>query len=226
MTARDVQRELRKLANPEKAKIYARYFKTGKGQYGDGDQFLGITVPQQRAVAHRFLDLSLSEIARLLKSPVHEDRFTALEILVAQYEQAKNKKAFVDFYLKNTKHINNWDLVDTSAPYILGPTIKKRVLYKLAKSKNIWERRIAIVTTQYFIRAGDYADTLKIATILLRDKHDLIHKATGWMLREVGKKITAVLEKFLATHASVMPRTTLRYAIEKFPLKKRKQYLA
>lgn len=225
MTALDVQRALRKVANPTKAKIHAGFFKTYKGGYGEGDQFLGITVPVQRNVAYQFADLPLTEIAKLLKSPVHEDRFTALEILVIQSEKSKNKKPFSDFYLKNTRGINNWDLVDTSAPYILGPVVNPETLYKLARSKNIWERRIAIVATQYFIQSGNFLHTLKIATLLLHDIHDLIHKATGWMLREVGKKDTATLERFLAKHARTMPRTMLRYAVEKFPEAKRKMYL-
>ena len=230
MNARDVQRVLRKLANHKKAKLYAGYFKTGKGEYGEGDKFLGITVPVQRTVARQFADLPLSEIAKLLKSHVHEDRFTALEIL----KMKPISKAIAAFYLKHTKYINNWDLVDTSAPYILGPVVDRKILYKLATSKNLWERRIAIVTTQYFIRRGDFADTLKIAEILLHDSQDpvklrhgasLIHKATGWMLREVGNRDVKVLEQFLATHAPRMHRTMLRYAIEKFPQEKRKKYL-
>ena len=230
MNARDVQRALRKVANFEKAQTHARFFKTKKGEYGEGDKFLGIIVPVQRTIARQFADLPLSEIAKLLKSPVHEDRFTALEIL----KMKPISKAIAAFYLKHTKYINNWDLVDTSAPYILGPVVDRKILYKLATSKNLWERRIAIVTTQYFIRRGDFADTLKIAEILLHDSQDpvklrhgasLIHKATGWMLREVGNRDVKVLEQFLATHAPRMHRTMLRYAIEKFPQEKRKKYL-
>ena len=223
MTAADVQRALRKVADPEKAKAYARFFKTGKGEYGEGDQFLGITVPAQRKVASRFFDLKLAEISKLLKSGFHEDRFTALVILVAKSKSDPVNTA--KYYLAHTKYINNSDLVDTSATYIMGPIIKRSVLYKLAKSKNLWERRLAIVASGYGIRNHDFVATLKIAEMLLSDPHDLIHKATGWMLREVGKKYVATLERFLAKHASVMPRTMLRYAIEKFPETKRKMYL-
>ena len=221
MTARDVQKALRKVADPKKVPIYQCFFKTGKGEYGAGDRFLGITVPVQRTIARQFIDLPLSEISKLLKSPIHEDRLTALEILKAK----KLSPAIINFYLKHTQYINNWDLVDTSAPYILGPLVDRKILYKLAQSKNLWKRRIAIVTTQYFIRNGDFADSIKIAQMLLGDSHDLIHKATGWMLREVGKKDLAVLEKFLTKHASRMPRTMLRYAIEKFSEAKRQEYL-
>ena len=227
MIAHNVQQALRKAANPKKVAVYSRFFKTGKGEYGEGDRFLGITVHVQRKIAYQFAELPLPEIAKLLKSNVHEDRFTALEILVAQSERAdsKGKKAIADFYLKNTEGINNWDLVDTSAPYILGQMIHKKILYKLVRSKNIWERRIAIVTTFHFIKNDQFTDTLKIAEMLLDDTHDLIHKATGWMLREVGKRNVEALEQFLAKYASRMPRTMLRYAIEKFSDKKRKQYL-
>ena len=223
MTFRDVQRELRKVADPEKAKLYAGYFQTKKGQYAEGDKFLGVTVPVQRKIARKFFDLPLAEISKLLKSGLHEDRFTALVILVAKSKSDPVNTA--KFYLNHTKHINNWDLVDTSAPYILGPVATKSTLYKLAKSRNLWERRIAVLAAGYGIRNGDYANTLKIAEMLLRDTHDLIHKATGWMLREIGKKDVTVLERFLAKHASVMPRTMLRYAIERLSEAKRKRYL-
>jgi 3-methyladenine DNA glycosylase AlkD len=228
----DIEKELQKKTNPEKIKVFKWFFKTGPGEYGEGDQFLGITVPEQRKIAHQFLHLSLPEIQKLLKSPIHEYRFTALEILVAQYEKAKDEatqKKIYDFYLKNTKHINNWDLVDTSAPYIVGHYCFDHdtdILYTLAQSKNIWERRIAIIATQYFIRQNKFTHTLKIAKMLLTDTHDLIHKAVGWMLREVGNKSFETEEKFLKRHYQKMPRTMLRYAIEKFPLEVRAMYLA
>jgi len=217
-----VQKALRDAANPEKAKLYAGYFRTGKGEYGEGDKFLGITVPIQRKIARQFTGLPLVEISKLLKSDFHEDRFTALVIL-----QAKNpSKEIAKFYLAHTKYINNWDLVDTSAPRILGPVADRAVLYKLAKSRSLWERRIAIITTGYYIWQSDFNDTLKISEMLLGDPHHLIHKAVGWMLREVGKRDVKVLEKFLSAHAGRMPRVMLRYAIEKFPEPKRKEYLA
>ena len=238
--AEGVKKELNKLANPIKAKLLAGFFKTGKGEYGEGDIFLGLTVPLQRKLAQKFNNLSLGEISKLLKSPIHEYRLTALEILVMQYEYAQKSKdlvvcdKIVNFYLNNTKYINNWDLVDLSASYLLGDwllnvnakaNIKRSVLYKLVKSKNIWERRISIVSTFAFIKAGQFADSLKLAKILLKDEHDLIHKAVGWMLREVGKKDQDVLIGFLDKYANQMPRTMLRYAIEKFPAARRKWYL-
>jgi len=237
MSIESLKSDLEKLKNPEKAKSLQRYFKTGKGEYGEGDIFYGLTVSQSREIAKKYFSLiSIPKLQFLLKSKIHEEKLIALEILNFKYELSseQEKSKIINFYLKNTKNINNWDLVDTSAPYILGPIVERQVLYKLAKSKNIWERRIAIVTTQYFIRRGDFADTLKIAEILLHDSQDpvklrhgasLIHKATGWMLREVGNRDVKVLEQFLATHAPRMHRTMLRYAIEKFPQEKRKKYL-
>ena len=240
-----VEKELHSLADPVKSKLLAGFFKTGKGEYGEGDVFLGITVPVQRAVAKKFCMLQLSGVSDLLKSPIHECRLTALEILVMQYEKAKRdentslQKKVVTFYLKHTKYINNWDLVDLSASYILGDWLCSvgrsfagqksgvgcAILYDLIKSKNIWERRIAIVSTSAFIRNNDFADILKLTIISLKDKHDLIHKAVGWMLREVGKRDLKVLVEFLDARAHEMPRTMLRYAIEKFPESQRKAYL-
>lgn len=226
-----IKQELKKLASPARAKICAWFFKTAKGQYGYGDKFLGITVPEQRKVANRFWQASFKDVLELLKSPYHEHRFVALEILIAQFERGgeKEKKAVFNFYIKHTKFINNWDLVDTSASYIVGAyTINRTrlMLYKLAHSKNMWERRIAIVATHEFIQNLDFTDTLQISELLLSDTHDLIHKAVGWMLREVGKRDRAVLEHFLDKNYKKMPRTTLRYAIERFPEILRKQYLA
>jgi 3-methyladenine DNA glycosylase AlkD len=217
----DVIDALSKVANKEKAKNLSRFFKTGKGQYGEGDIFIGVMVPEQRKIAREFSNLSLPEIQKLLKSKVHEHRLTALLILVLQFEsnnklcKAKPCTKIAEFYLRNTKYINNWDLVDLSA-----------ILYKLAKSDNVWERRISIITTLYFIiKTFEFKDTIKISEILLSDKHNLIHKAIGWMLREVGKKDEGVLTQFLDKHIKNMPRTTLRYAIEKFPKTKRQKYL-
>ena len=208
----------------------AWFFKTGKGQYGEGDKFIGITVPAQRKIAVRYRKLPLAEIARLLESRIHEHRFTALEILVLQYEagEAAARQAIFDFYLEHTARINNWDLVDTSAPYIVGEHLASRprkILYRLAKSSNLWERRIAVVATLMFIRAGDLEDTFAIARLLLGDGHDLIQKAIGWMLRETGKRSKQALLDFLQTNYSRMPRTSLRYAIERFPQAERNRIL-
>ncbi|KKR46568.1 MAG: alkylation repair enzyme superfamily protein [Parcubacteria group bacterium GW2011_GWB1_40_14] len=235
LTANSVIKDLKRKGTAKRAKASAWFFKTGKGDYGYGDVFFGVTVPEQRKIAKRYSVLPLSEISKLLKNKVHECRLTALFILVGQYKRAdaKGKARIAKFYIVNRKYVNNWDLVDSSAGYILGdyllnnpPAGGKSILYKFARSKNLWERRIAIITTQGFIRNNAYADTLKIAKILLNDKHDLIHKAVGWMLREVGNRSLATEEKFLKKYAFRMPRTMLRYAIEKFPEKKRKTYLS
>src|SRR5689334_8304603 len=223
----DLKKELSAAADPERARNSAWFFRTGEGQYGYGDRFLGITVPVQRRIAHRYVHLPLTDVEKLLASPIHEHRFVALEILVARYEQG-NIEVF-DFYLKHTKFINNWDLVDTSAPYIVGKhllTRPRKILYRLAKSKNIWERRIAIVSTMMFIRAGETEDTFAIARLLLADDHDLIHKAVGWMLREAGKRSKPELLRFLKANYAKLPRTTLRYAIERFPEAQRKRLLS
>lgn len=225
-----LQNELRKLANPQKAKFLAGYFKTGKGEYAEGDIFLGITVPEQRKIAIRYKTLDLREIQQLLNSKIHEERLVALLILVEQYKKANDliKKKIFDFYLKNSKKINNWDLVDLSAEKILGEYLldkDKSIIYKLVKSKNIWERRIAVLTTFQFIKNRQYEATLRVAKLLLRDKHDLIQKAVGWMLREIGKRDLKVEEEFLKNYYKMMPRTMLRYAIEKFDKNKRDFYL-
>jgi len=232
MTANKVKQELKKLSNLEKARIHSRFFKTGKGEYGEGDTFLGLTVPQQRQIAKKHTALALKEIQKLLESKVHEHRLTALFILIHQYQKGDNhlKKIIYDFYLKNTKNINNWDLVDISAPkiigdYLLNKTLKRKILYRLARSSNLWKRRIAIMSTFTFIKSKEFKDTLAIAEILVSDNHDLIHKAVGWMLREIGKIDQATEEKFLKKHYKTMPRTMLRYAIEKFNEEKRKFYL-
>jgi len=222
--------ELNKLANKKQAKILAGFFKTDPGQYGAGDIFLGIKVPAQRKVARQYENLSLADLQNLLNSKIHEYRLIALLILLSQYKKTEpqDKKKIVEFYLNNTKNINNWDLVDLSCPNILGDYLlnkSRKILYKLAKSKNLWEKRIAIISTLAFIRNRDFGGTLQIAEILLNDKHDLIHKAVGWMLREAGKRDRRVLENFLQKHYKIMPRTMLRYAIEKLDEKKRKFYL-
>lgn len=230
LKADDAQRRLRSLGSPEQAANLARFFKTDPGQYGEGDQFIGVKVPVIRKVAKEFKSLPLAEVECLLHSEIHEERLLALVILVGQFEKADNavRKRIYDLYLGNTAHINNWDLVDLSAPKIVGrhlETRSRRPLYRLAKSANLWERRISIVATGWFIWRDDFADTLKIAEILLNDEDDLIHKAVGWMLREVGKRDEAALVEFLDEHCRVMPRTMLRYSIEKFPEKKRQSYL-
>ena len=226
----ELKLELQKAADPKQAKILQRFFKTGKGEYGEGDVFLGIKVPTQRQITKKFNELRLAEVEKLLNSKIHEQRLVALFILVDKYKKAGDdeKKKIYNLYLKNTKNINNWDLVDLSAPNIVGAYLIDRprgVLYKLAKSKNLWERRIATLATFTFIRNNDFKDALKIAEALLKDEHDLIHKAVGWMLREIGKRNQEVEEKFLRKYYKQMPRTMLRYAIEKFKEDKRRFYL-
>jgi 3-methyladenine DNA glycosylase AlkD len=229
-TAAAAQRRLRSFADPETAVVLARFFKTGPGQYGEGDRFIGVKVPATRKVAGEFKDLPLPQIESLLLSNTHEARLLALIILVGRFKTADDaaRSLIYDFYLANTRHINNWDLVDLSAPQIVGGYLEARgrkPLDRLAKSGSLWERRIAVLATFWFIRQGDFADTLRIAERLLDDQHDLIHKAVGWMLREVGKRNEAALEAFLGSHCRTMPRTMLRYAIERFPEKKRRAYL-
>ncbi len=222
--------DLQELKNPQKAKILQRFFKTGKGEYGEGDVFLGLTVPQEHQVAKKYADLTLLELQELLESKIHEYRMVALFILIEKFKKAdeKEKEEICQFYLKNTTNINNWDLVDLSAPSIIGHWLlnrNRRILYRLAKSKNLWERRIAILATYTFIKNHQFYDTLEIAEVLLSDKHDLIHKAVGWMLREVGKRDHETLEQFLTKYSSQLPRVMLRYAIEKLPEEKKRLYL-
>jgi len=225
--------ELEKNSSKEKAELYQRYFKTGKGEYGEGDVFIGLTMPQQREIAKKYLNLSLNKIQELLKNGIHECRMTGLIILTEKYRKAKtpeDKENIFGFYLKNTKHINNWDLVDVTCQRIVGNFLlefpkDKKILYKLAKSKNLWERRIAIVSAGKFIAEEEFDDVLAIAESLLNDEHDLMHKAVGWMLREVGKKDADVLRNFLKGNYERIPRTTLRYAIEKFSDDERKKWL-
>lgn len=229
----ELKQDIQSLANPEKAKLLARYFKTGKGEYGEGDIFLGIIMPEQRKVAKKFWNqIELEDIQELLNSKIHEYRMIALLILIIQYNKSKKdslkKLKIFEFYLKNTKNINNWDLVDLSAPSIVGDYLQKQgteILKQLAKSSNMWERRIAIISTFPFIRKRSFGETLAISDMLLKDEQDLIHKAVGWMLREVGKRNKNVLELFLESRYKQMPRTMLRYAIEKFPKEERDKWM-
>ena len=226
----ELRKRIKSLASSDIAKTTQWFFKTGKGEYGEGDVFAGLKVPTQRKIAREFKDLSLADLKELLRSKIHEERLISLLILVNNYERGdeKEKKSIYTFYIKNRMGINNWDLVDLSAPKIVGKYLfdkDKSILFKFASSKNLWERRIAILSTYEFIRNHQYDTTLKIAKILFEDEHDLIHKAVGWMLREIGKKDLKVEEIFLKKHYKKMPRTMLRYAIEKFPEIKRKKYL-
>jgi 3-methyladenine DNA glycosylase AlkD len=217
--------------DPAYAKNLQRFFKTGKGEYGEGDVFLGLRVPQCRAIATAYADdISLKDLTTLISSPFHEERLVALLILVEQFKNANTRKQknIYNYYLSHTQYINNWDLVDLSAHHIVGAhlfTMSHATLFALAKSDNLWERRIAVVATFYFIKEHAYDSSLAIAELLLKDPHDLIHKAVGWMLREVGKNNIAIEKKFLDTHVKQMPRTMLRYAIERFPEKERQRYL-
>jgi len=227
---KELKKELKSKANLKTAQILQRFFKTGKGEYGQGDIFYGIKVPETRKIAKDYQDLSFSDAQKLLKSKIHEERLVVLLIFIYKFEKGdiKEKERIFHLYLKSTKYINNWDLVDLSAPQIVGKYLfdkPRNILYQLAKSENLWEKRIAIISTYWFIRNNQLQDTFKISEILLRDKHDLIHKAVGWMLREAGKKSMIEEEIFLKKYYKKMPRTILRYAIEKFPEKKRKMYL-
>ena len=219
---------LHSLANPRKAKDLQWFFKTGPGEYGEGDQFIGIVVPQLRLAVKMYWDtIDLADVQELLKSPIHEFRLVGLLILVKKFSQS-NQKEIYNFYLKNTQYINNWDLVDLSCHHIVGEYLLDKprdILYKLANSPSLWERRISVISTFNFIVNHDFADSLKIAKILLNDKHDLIHKAVGWMLREIGKRDLPTLIRFLDEYTLKMSRTTLRYAIEKLPESQRQHYL-
>jgi len=231
MSELEIKTRLQRLANKETAKVLQGFFKTGPGEYGEGDIFIGIKVPPLRAVAKEFENASLKTVKGFLKSKIHEERVLALMILVRQFARADERlrQQIYDLYLTQTRFINNWDLVDGSAPYIVGPFLSEKdrtQLHILARSTSLWERRIAIVSTLYFIRRADFDDALKIAEALLDDKHDLIHKAVGWMLREIGKREPAVEKSFLKLHYHRMPRTSLRYAIERFPESERRKYLA
>jgi 3-methyladenine DNA glycosylase AlkD len=227
----DLKRELKQLGNPEKKVILQRFFKTGPGEYAAGDIFLGITVPEQRKVVRKYHELGLADLKKLLTAPYHEFRLVALLILIHQFrrQDPAGQKQIHELYLAHTAYINNWDLVDLSAEHLVGAYLAERSLMplkKLARSQLLWERRIAIIATFHFIKQGDAEPTLQIAALLLDDEHDLIHKAVGWMLREVGKRCSqAEEERFLEQYAATMPRTMLRYAIERFSPEKRRRYL-
>lgn len=230
MSIIEIRQRLQQLADPDKAAILQRFFKTAPGQYGEGDIFLGINVPVQRQMVKQYQDISIAEAEELLHSDIHEERSLALLLWVRLYAKGDEaqKEKIVQRYLANTDWINNWDLVDVTAQHIVGHYLfqrERKILFQLAKSGSLWERRISIIATQYFIRQHDFADTLKIATILVNDQEDLIHKAVGWMLREVGERNLQPEEEFLEKHYQQMPRTMLRYAIEKFPEVKRKFWL-
>jgi 3-methyladenine DNA glycosylase AlkD len=231
-TVKDIHAEVRWLADPEKAKNLQRFFKTGPGQYGEGDVFVGITVPVIRKLLRKYRDIPLGETVKLLQSPLHEERLLALFILVEKCRRGDDatRKRIYTLYLKNTRFINNWDLVDLSAEHIVGAYLDgtdRAPLYRLARSKNLWERRIAILATFYDSKRGIPDHTLALADVLLSDRHDLIHKAVGWMLREVGKRCSPdTLREFLRTRYRNMPRTMLRYAIERFPAEERAAYIA
>jgi 3-methyladenine DNA glycosylase AlkD len=230
LTAKKIRRRVKSLSNAERAGVLQRFFKTGPGQYGEGDIFLGLTVPQMRDLAREYRALANEEAVELLQSPYHDERAIALFILVQAFARADEagRKAIYDIYLQQTEFINSWDLVDASAAQIVGGYLwerSRKPLDRLAKSSSLWERRIAIIATFHFIRRNDFADTLRISKRLLADREDLIHKAVGWMLREVGKRNLDVEEEFLIEHYEKMPRTMLRYAIEKFPEARRQMYL-
>jgi len=231
MTAQEISKLLSGLSDPVRAAHSARYFKTGAGEYGAGDSFLGIRVPELRAQVKKCEAVSLEDIQLLLMSAFHEERLFALLLLVRKFARSDEREqaAIYELYLNNTQRINNWDLVDSSASRIVGRHLEsrdRRILYKLAKSASVWERRIAVIATFQFIANDQFDDALKLARLLLNDKEDLIHKAVGWMLREIGKRDVAVEAAYLQTHYKKMPRTMLRYAIEKFPERLRKKYLA
>ncbi len=218
--------EIQKLYSKERSEKAKRFFKTGKGEYSESDIFLGLTVPEERKIASKYAGLSISNVQKLLDSKIHEHRMIAG--IVMNIKSKDKPEEMFNLYMKNAKRFNNWDLVDMTAAEISGKFLlnkSRRILYDLAKSKNIWERRIAIVSTYTFIKNGEFGDTLKISEILFNDKEDLIHKATGWMLREVGKREIEILKDFLQTNYGKIPRTTLRYAIERFPKNEKEKFL-
>lgn len=230
MSLNEIRKTLKEFENKKKARKLQRFFKTGPGEYGEGDIFLGIKVPVLRNIAKKYKGISLPDIEKMLHSPIHEERFLSLVLLTQAFARSneREKKKLYEFYLENTEYINNWDLVDTSAEHIIGTFLRdksKKPLHFLARSRSLWERRIAIISTFNFIKQNDFDETLKIAKMLVEDKEDLIHKAVGWMLREVGKRDLQAEEIFLEEHYNKMPRVMLRYAIEKFTEAKRKKYL-
>lgn len=227
-----LQNVLQSLGSPEKAAFLSRYFKTGKGQYGEGDLFLGITMPEIRATVSKYSNLSINDWEQLLHSPFHEFRMAALIGLMKRFQKSKKDEAtqlsIFEMYLNNLDYINNWDLVDVSCRDIVGAYLflkDRSILYQLAQQPHLWAQRVAIISTSYFIARNQFSDTIRISEMLLSHKHDLIHKAVGWMLREIGKRDKLVLEEFLDSYVKQMPRTALRYAIEHFPESKRKYYL-
>lgn len=225
-----VKAELEKLSDSEHAMKLQGFFKTGEGEYGEGDFFLGVRVPDQRRIAKKYKNIPLTDVLELLRSGIHEHRLTALFILTEQFDKGDEeaRRRIVDMYLSNTAYVNNWDLVDSSAHKILGVWLvdkSREVLYELAGSESLWERRISIISTFAFINRGDLVDALALAGALVHDGHDLIHKASGWVLREIGKKDQSVLEEFLLEHYKKMPRTMLRYAIERLPVERRRFYM-
>lgn len=222
--------DFEKHADPEHASRLQGFFKTGKGEYGEGDVFLGLRVPDQRIIAKKYKELPTTDILRLLQSGIHEHRLTSMFILTHQFNKGDEdiRKQIVDLYLENTEYMNNWDIVDSSAHKILGAWLLDKprdILYQLAESESLWEKRISIISTFAFINKGDFADALALAEKLVNDEHDLIHKASGWVIREVGKKDQKALEGFLLRHYKTMPRTMLRYAIERLPEDRRKFYM-
>jgi len=228
---KEIDSAIRNTQDAKRAEHCQKFFKTGKGEYGEGDVFLGVRVPELRKLAKAFKHISTHDITHFLKSKYHEERQFALFVLVNQFKKGnfETKKNIFQLYLDHTHHINNWDLVDATAHEIVGGFLfdkDRSILYKLVQSHDLWERRIAIIATFYFIKRNDFNDTLKIAESLLHDSHDLIHKAVGWMLREIGKRDLKTEEEFLQKFYSDIPRTALRYAIEKFLPNKRKQYLS
>lgn len=230
MTSSELTRALASLSDPSTAEHALRFFKTGPGEYGEGDRFRGIRVPVLRTLARQHQDIATTDVTSLLNSPFHEDRLLALLIMVRNYTRgdAREQADIFALFCDHTGQVNNWDLVDTSAPYISGPYLfarNRKPLYRWVKSKSLWERRIAIMSTFYLIRQNDFDDTLKLSALLLNDPEDLIHKAVGWMLREVGNKDRVTERLFLDQHAAAMPRTMLRYAVERFPESLRKQYM-
>jgi 3-methyladenine DNA glycosylase AlkD len=230
-SARAVLRAIRRHADPERARIARRYFRAVPGEYGAGDRFFGVSVPVVRRLARQYDSMALPEVEALLQSPWHEARLLALLVMVRQYARGRPRvrRAIYRTYLHNLRHVNNWDLVDVSAEHIVGAHLEHRsrgILQRFARSRHLWTRRISLLATLHFIRHGEFADTLGLARMLLNDRHDLIHKATGWMLREVGKRDSAVLRAFLEIHASRMARVALRYATERLPASQRTRYLA
>lgn len=225
-----IKDELATFANPQKAIQLSRFFKTGKGEYAEGDKFIGVTVPLQRQIAKKYFHIDLNKLVSLLNEDIHEYRLTALLILVQKYQKSaeKEKNNIINIYINNTHRINNWDLVDLSSEKILGEYLVDRdrsIIYKLAESNNIWEQRIAIISTFRFIKNNDFQDTINLCKLYLSNRHDLIHKASGWMLREIGKRDETILRNFLNQYHKVMPRTMLRYSIEKLDEKSRKRYM-